>query len=378
MKTKMSKVLAIAASAVLLVCMLAVGFTASADVTYAHTVNVYDAFTPDTGYHWGAHGEHPDYPYLLDEANAPQQDIGATFNVGEIITDYKLVAFQGFSDYKLLLSTDGSNWVEQVRGTDYTENKTGDHPNGAWASAYYDYIGTTDAANGYKYVRIEVTAKNPWGLPTPGFKTFSYNVGSAPITYAENVKVKTAFTAEWGSHGEVDSSYGLLPEGGSATFEAKGAITDYKFSLANGGGDSAYKVEFSKDGATWDAATGTETVTGTHNGAWGSSWVTYSGTNDAASAYKYVRVTSTKLNIWVPAIPFYDTFEYNYEEIAAPQPPMADSYANTITYGSEDAYLFRPAAGVELKNSLRGTEIDAGFFRPMNGTDKAKGDLIFA
>ncbi len=38
MKTKMSKVLALAASAVLLVCMLAVGFTASADVTYTNKV----------------------------------------------------------------------------------------------------------------------------------------------------------------------------------------------------------------------------------------------------------------------------------------------------------------------------------------------------
>jgi len=361
MKTKMSKVLALAASAVLLVCMLAVGFTASADVTYEKTVNIKNTFTPSGSF--GSHGE-VDSSYALIALNE-----SATFEADGIITDWQFVVVVGSgAAHKIEFSKDGSAWDEVT----CTDTVTGDFKS-AWGAQWANCTGTNDAADGYKFVRITTTATNEW-VPTgaPCYDSFSYN--TAPITYAENVKVKTAFTADWGSHAEVDANYGLLPEGGSATFEAKGAITDYKFYLANGGGDSAFTVEFSKDGTTWDAATGVGAVVGTHNGAWGSSWVTYTGTNDAADAYKFVRVTSTKLNAWVPAIPFYDTFEYNYEEIAAPIDPVGTAtdpdteYDVTVVVNGSTPGVTLPD-GTALGNGKPGAWIDPYYGLIIPGAD---------
>ena len=361
MNTKMSKVLALAASAVLLVCMLAVGFTASADVTYEKTVNIKSTFTPS-----GSFGSHPevDGTYALIALNE-----SATFEADGIITDWQFVAVVGSgAAHKIEFSKDGSACDEVT----CIDTVTGDFKS-AWDAQWANCTGTNDAADGYKFVRITTTATNEW-VPTgaPCYDSFSYN--TVEITYAENVKVKTAFTAEWGSHGEVDASYGLLPEGGSATFEAKGAITDYKFYLANGGGDSAFTVEFSKDGTAWDAANGVAAAVGTHNGAWGSSWVTYTGTNDAADAYKFVRVTSTKLNAWVPAIPFYDTFEYNYEEIAATIDPVGTAtdpdteYDVTVVVNASTPGVTLPE-GTALGNGKAGAWIDPYYGLIIPGAD---------
>ncbi len=56
--------------------------------------------------------------------------------------------------------------------------------------------------------------------------------------------------------------------------------------------------------------------------------------------------------------------------------PMADDYAHTMTPDAETVTLINADEYVELKNGLN--ELDGGFYRPMDGTNKGKGDVVFA
>ncbi|MBQ7303142.1 MAG: hypothetical protein IJW89_06130 [Clostridia bacterium] len=224
MKTKMSKVLALAASAVLLVCMLAVGVTpASADATPVGT-----ASDPLTAYDKtvtinastagvtipegntllnGKPGSWIDPYYGLVILNPEGSETPYTVPVGGFITvalddAFEEILFEvlennsadhgpngtGYEWAKVEVSADGTTWAplnfKRIKGED-KYGATSHNLRETTLSA------TVPADAGYKFVRLSYDVACEWGFITPAIKAIKYNVAEVAAPAPEAVGTAT-------------------------------------------------------------------------------------------------------------------------------------------------------------------------------------------
>ena len=187
MKTKMSKVLALAASAVLLVCMLAVGVTpASADVTYTNKVWASQAEATWTAADAGVGLVEGNNFYRFSAGAATDGE--AIFDAG-MAKNFRVFGYYGDGDstagsaitYKV--SNDKSTW------TDVTFTETIEDPEGnGWP--VFTHTGSTTEA--FKYLKVIITGSDYGWDPGVGYAEFDYAAPAMADSYAETMYASEA------------------------------------------------------------------------------------------------------------------------------------------------------------------------------------------
>lgn len=283
-----------------------------------------------------------------NDANAVLTDGTLTFKANAVIERYTFATVEQDTGYngswKFYASKDGKTW--DALSPEVTKGKKTSQ--GGWGEVYQRLSnGTLDKADGYLYLRAEVTGST-FAPPFPAIGYAEFNVEPTPAkpTNFNNMILPMNMTLTSDTEGAVinaetqdiaagcytiRSADGSKLVNGSLTLKAKAPIESYNFATVESDTwNGNWKFYASKDGQTWVELTptivkGKQAVT---QPAWGPCYQRDNyGTLDKADGYLYLRATVTTGGTGVP-FPSIGCVEYYAEGlpdgVVEEKPDIAD------------------------------------------------------
>ena len=188
MKSNLRKLLAITASVVLLVSLLAIGTFSAAAGPYAKSISFSKATVSTSGVVLTKEinsGYLPD-GFVAFAKNGVTAAGTAVLNVGEVFTSFSIDVIDSFDDVQdakvqptFKVSANGSTWDTVV-----LSRSSSDYYHTGWKAKHATYTGSVSAAKGYKYVQVTANA-DEYGIPLPGFANFNYNTAADGNSFAD-------------------------------------------------------------------------------------------------------------------------------------------------------------------------------------------------